>query len=90
MARKNPLPSQKDIKKALSQASFNPREPGPMAIIAEFQDFNYFISRAFETLRELPDSAEEDVVSLLDKAMSLLALAKVKYAKEITETKAGT
>lgn len=76
---KRKLPSKQKIRNALLTGLFNPKEPGPYSIIMEFSDFNYCITRAYETLRAIPDADKVEVSGLISKALSLLALAKVQH-----------
>lgn len=64
------------IRKTLQQCQFNPKEPGPMKVIADTGNKEYYLLRAMETIqgaRELANPTKE-----LRQAIGLLALALVE------------
>ena len=73
-------PSKTSIKKALSEAAFDPRKPGPMQIIMETGNAEYYIQRAREILAVYLDAPIPDK---LDQAMALIALAKVTMVTKV-------
>lgn len=55
------------IRKILSQSAFNPRKPGPMKVIADVGDPNYYRQRALELITH-------DGKQNIKQAIGLLAL----------------
>lgn len=45
-------PSLTNIRKQLSSLAFDPRKPGPMAVITDVADLQYFRGRALELIHE--------------------------------------
>ena len=70
-------PSKTAIAKVLREAVFDPREPGPLKIIADVGQADYYVRRAQEFL--VPPVAGSPVVPSLNikNAIALLALAVV-------------
>lgn len=70
------------IRKAVKDAVFNPRKPGPMKIIADINDPDYCCKRAAEILMQQDIKINDDD---LKQVISLVALARVQNgAKEDT------
>ena len=71
--------NKRQIAKALSSAAFTPGKLGPMKIIADVGNINYYIRRATEFLTlSLTALTREQRVKYFDCALGLIALAKVK------------
>ena len=71
--------NKRQIAKALSTAAFTPGKLGPMKIIADVGNINYYIRRATEFLTlSLTALTREQRVKYFDSALGLIALAKVK------------
>ena len=69
-------PTKAAIRKILSECVFNPREPGPLKVIADVGNEDYYITRATELLKR----AETDQAKVnIRSAISLLALALAKF-----------
>jgi len=65
--------SQKSLSSILMEAKFDPKEPGPMKVIASMEDPKYYRQRAIE---EIVDSGlQVDGRSQLIRAIKLLVLA---------------
>ncbi len=90
--KKQNLPSSRDIRKVLGQAIFNPRSPiGPIKIIMDQRNPNYYEMRAAEFITEARNALGENPSPTnqqleiyhdkLNKAMSLLALARLLRSK---------
>lgn len=65
-------PSLTQIRKILREAAFNPRDVGPLSIIADVGDSNYYIMRAIEELMKVKGPAEK---FRMIQAIQLVALA---------------
>ncbi len=67
------------ISKELKEAVFAPGKPGPMKIIVDVGDSDYYIRRAKEFLDQTLDGTYDraEYQEILTKALSLIALAKV-------------
>lgn len=66
---KSTLPSKTALKKILSECVIDPRKPGPMKVIADMSDPDFFRKRAIEYL------SEGNLIDNEQKAISLLSLA---------------
>lgn len=67
------------ISAALREATFNPNKLGPLKVIADVGDIDYYIRRAIEFLiLSLSAFTSEQQLHYLNTALSLVALAKVK------------
>jgi hypothetical protein len=65
--------SQKSLSKILMEVKFDPKEPGPMKVIASMEDPKYYRQRAIE---EIVDSGlQADQRTHLIRAIRLLLLA---------------
>ena len=65
--------SQKSISSILMEAKFNPKEPGPMKVIASMEDPKYYRQRAIE---EIADAGlQQNGRGNLFRAIKLLVLA---------------
>ena len=65
MQKSRQYPSKREIQKALSDCAFNPREPGPMQIIADVGDLNYYRHRAIEELKNADNGCARKAIQLL-------------------------
>lgn len=65
-------PSKTRIKQILRDCAFDPRRPGPLAIITEVGTRDYYECRAIELIREAQLGNHKES---LQKAIALLALA---------------
>jgi hypothetical protein len=74
-------PSLTQIRKALSSSAFDPRKPGPMAVITDISNLEFLRGRAIEILSESlnPDK--------LTKAIQLIAYLKATIELERKEKK---
>ncbi len=94
MTKKNDLtPSLKDIREILNQAKFNPKEPGPLNVVAHSSGPSYLESRAIEFIMEaqvwrgnIPlnqkeTSEQEQYKHKMIRAIQCLSLAIVKMEK---------
>lgn len=87
------MATQRQIAAALRDAVFAPGKPGPMKVIADVGNFDYYIRRAQELLINVhcaPTADQRD--HYLQHVLSVLALAKVENAetKDQTETRPGS
>jgi hypothetical protein len=82
MPKKRQLPTKTLIRKALVEAQFDPKTDSTMGIIASLHDHRYAELRAIEFIRELGIPGA-DWREKLDKALAMLALAKV--LRELTQ-----
>ena len=72
------------IAKALKEAVFTPGKLGPMKVIVDVGDVNYYIRRATEFLTlSLTALTRDQRVMYLDSALGLIAVAKVKTQDEM-------
>ena len=79
--------NKRQIAKALSTAAFTPGKPGPMKVIADVGNINYYVRRATEFLTlSLTALTREQRVKYFDSALGLIALAKVKTQEEMPIT----
>ncbi len=79
--------NKRQITKALSTAAFTPGKLGPMKVIADVGNINYYIRRATEFLTlSLTALTRDQRVKYFDSALGLIALAKVK-TQEVTVEK---
>jgi hypothetical protein len=64
------------IQRLLSSCAFNPNEPGPMKVIVDVGDPNYYLNRAVEMIRESQNANLIPSVkwALRQRAISLLAI----------------
>ena len=75
--------NKRQIARALREAVFTPGKLGPLKIIADVGDADYYINRAREFLTLSLDSPTiEQQFYYLDMALSLIALAKVTKTEE--------
>jgi hypothetical protein len=77
-------PSKTAIIKILRECVFDPREPGPMKIIADVGNQEYFITRAIELLSTEKQLLIQDE---LIQAIRLLVLAKMANQDRVRVTK---
>ncbi len=77
-----PPPSKTAIAKCLREAVFNPREHGPLRVIADTGNPEYYVTRAVEFLQTAKLYGLDAVESRqeLQKALGLIALALVTDA----------
>ncbi|KKN17632.1 hypothetical protein LCGC14_0963840 [marine sediment metagenome] len=74
------------IAKALREAAFTPGKPGPLKVIADVGNINYYIRRATEFLTlSLTALTREQRVKYFDNALALTALAKVETQEQEKE-----
>lgn len=82
------LVSLTQIRKVLRNCQFNPREPGPMKVVADCGDKNYYMTRAIEMIHTSKDAGVGyDVAGGLRQAIGLLALALAEIESGQTQTK---
>ncbi|MEE9548731.1 MAG: hypothetical protein V3V68_05185 [Nitrosomonadaceae bacterium] len=80
--------NQRQITKALSSATFAPGKPGPLKVIADVGNINYYIRRAMEFLTlSLTALTKAQRVKYFDSALGMVALAKVKTQNEVDKQK---
>lgn len=89
MSRRTKVPSRKSLRETLNESAFDPREPGPLKVIVESADANYYEQRAMEYIREAraavaPFSGSQEGTQAGDtyndcmtNAIALLGLAKL-------------
>ncbi len=65
--------NQKQIKTLLNESLFNPKLPGPMKIVAEISNLDYFKCKAIELIKQSSFSSPQDC---LRDAISILILAR--------------
>ena len=76
------MTTKREIAAALRSAIFSPGKPGPLRVIADVGDLNYYIRRAQELLTlSLTALTTEQRDHYLTTALSILALAKVENAE---------
>ena len=78
--KSNTLITYTNMKKTLLESMFNPKEAvGPIKIIMEVNDANYYVLRAVEFINEARNYPldVENYNEKITKAISLLALAKL-------------
>ncbi len=79
--------NQSQIAKALREAVFSPGKPGPLKVIADVGNINYYIRRATEFLTlSLTALTREQRIKYFDSALGMIALAKVKTRSEVEKT----
>lgn len=62
------------ITKILNDCKFNPRKPGPLKVVADVGDTDYYIKRAIEILTSEANTLGKDK-EYMKRAISLIALA---------------
>lgn len=73
----------KQIRSFLSTCKFNPNEPGPLKIILETNNPNYYEMRAIEFIREARASFNlKDYEEKIQKAIQLLILANLVQKRD--------
>lgn len=65
--------TKRKLQAILKESVFTPSEPGPLKIIAEVGDKNYYVQRSIELCKMF---LEDPGLDYLTQAISLLALAK--------------
>lgn len=71
--------NKRQIIKALTTAAFTPGKSGPLKVIADVGNINYYIRRAIEfTTLSLTALTREQRIKYFDNALGMIALAKVK------------
>ena len=74
--------NKRQIAKALREAIFTPGKPGPLKIIADVGNADYYINRSIEFLTlSLESPTIDQCLYYQNMALSLIALAKVTYEK---------
>ena len=74
--------NKRQIATALREAVFTPGKPGPLKIISDVGNPDYYIKRSIEFLaRSLESPTQEQKTYYLNMALSLIALAKVTDEK---------
>lgn len=75
--------NQRQIAHALQSAVFAPGKPGPMKIIADVGNFDFYVRRVQELLTRVLDAPTADQRdNLLTMSLSVLALAKIENNDE--------
>ena len=75
--------NKRQIAAALREAVFTPGKRGPLQVIADVGDVDYYIRRAAEFLTlSLTALTEDQCFKYLNNALSLIALAKVTIDSE--------
>ena len=75
--------NKRQIAATLREAVFTPGKPGPLKIIADVGDVDYFIRRATETLKcSLSSPTKNQKIDYLNQALSLIAMGKVTLNDE--------
>ncbi len=69
------------ISKKLKDSVFAPNKPGPLKIIADVGNADYYITRAIELLRRSEVQARAD----LKKEMRMAAISLIALARVISE-----
>lgn len=89
---KQQTPGLRDMQKTLSLSAFAPGKPGPLRIIADVQNPDYYELRAMEMVKEANSLMKEPLptVELNDgsheNVTSVLAERQARYDKLITES----
>lgn len=82
MAKKSTTtPSLTQLKKILSEAAFDPRKPGPMAIVVGMQDTRYLETKILEMTTEARDLAAR--IRLLKRAPASSAVGSAEAGEVI-------
>lgn len=84
--KKQKLVSATQLRKTLSQCVFNPRQPGPMKVVTQMDNPEYWMLRSVEeTMKaqdifkwETDEADREKLLKHLEQAIQLLGLAKAK------------
>lgn len=80
--------NKRQITKALREAAFTPNKPGPLKIIADVGNTDYYITRAIEFLAlSLESPSYDQCTYYLNMALSLIALAKVEINEKTKNKK---
>lgn len=78
------------IAKALREAAFAPNVRGPLKVVADVGNLEYYIRRAMESLTfSLTALTADQQIDYLDTALSLTALAKVTIQNEMDKQNQG-
>jgi len=72
----------RDIQKELYDCRFDPKGVGPMKIIVDINDPNYWENRAIELIKMSKETS--DYQSMITKAIQLLILAKISRKNDET------
>lgn len=85
----------KKIRKALTDCAFNPRASGPLKVLAEVGNPDYWVRRALEEIAASEDKSIRPMSKLraakLQRAVQCLALALAHAAEEVsTEEGSGS
>ncbi len=79
--------NKRQIAKALREAVFTPGKPGPLQIISDVGNVDYYINRSREFLTlSLTSLTQCQKLYYLNMALSLIALAKVEINPEPKST----
>lgn len=69
------------------QAAFNPKKPGPMAVLSSQGNFDYFTQRAVECISDA--RAMSDPTLELTKAIQCLVLARINYDEACSQNQSN-
>jgi hypothetical protein len=75
--------SMTQLRQVLKQAAFNPKKPGPMKIVTDLDDPNYWMLKAVEnlqTIQALPAREHKRMSALIIQSIQLLALAEARMS----------
>lgn len=68
----------------------NPTSPGPLQVILDANDPNYYVSRSSEILRSLDHTTPKQItIDELRKVVTLLTFAKVKLEQKVSDGQAN-
>lgn len=86
MAKSN-LPGLKEIQRTLAAAAFAPNKPGPLKIIADVQNPDYYEHRAMEMIKEANGLMSEPIRTDLsnEEAVQNSAAIRERYDKLMTQ-----
>ena len=66
-----------NLRKVFKEATFNPKDPGFLNVVADIKDPNYYMLRAIENLQRARTSRGRLQQEQLTQAIQLVAMAKV-------------
>lgn len=77
MSQKSKQPSKTELRRHLRDCLFDPRKPGPMQVIADTGNTEYYENRAKECISQYAETPEEKARNLqMAVGLLLLSLAK--------------
>lgn len=78
MSQKSKQPSKTELRRHLRDCLFDPRKPGPMQVIADTGNTDYYETRAKECISQYTETTDEKSANIrMAIGLLLLSLAKL-------------